>query len=92
MKNKALLLLTLATFIFLFQLTFISASLCKGSDGYYNECDYYRYDRYDGQNYRTVIDLSKSVSYDYDNYDSYRYNSRYNDDYDYNSRNRGDLH
>ena len=51
MKNKLLLLFTITIALVILQSAIISAStLCKGSDGYYHECNYVKHDN--------IIDLS----------------------------------
>ena len=42
MKNRLFLLVGIFTLFLILQLSFVSASLCKGYDGYYHDCGRYR--------------------------------------------------
>ena len=89
MINKRILFIFLSlAFLIILQTNLISAGLCKGSDGYYDECGYVSYRYHDGIHYKTVIDLNKKQIYDdgYYRYDKNRYDKynykRYDKDYD----------
>jgi hypothetical protein len=55
-------------------MSFVSASLCKGSDGYYHDCDDFRYGRYN--RYDNYNEYGRHVGhYEYRN--TYKYDSDY---------------
>lgn len=67
--------------------SFVSASICKGNDGYYRDCgaSYSRYSRNSNTDSRTTDRIS--ISNSYNTYNNYNLDSdyNYNLDYDYTS-------
>ena len=82
-KTPIFILLSISIFLF-FQISFVSAAICKGSDGYFHDCTYtYTSHNYINGNYqKTVINLGRNSLYDSRN--------RYNSNYNYNRNNQYD--